>query len=122
MITGLLICSLLAGMWAEKNGSVAARPLIASVGLVCALTLLGVPFDFGLWVSIDVAAICIIEALGRVGKKERAIMALFPVAWVLYHLQPPWWRDGVSLIVTAQFLLTVPWDRLEQRVWKARAA
>ncbi len=114
----LLIASLLAAMWAETQGRRAARPLIASAALVSALSLAGVPFDFRLWLSIDVAVICAIELCGPVGKSERAIMALFPVAWVFYQVQPPWWNDAVTLIVSAQFLLTVPWDRLEQRIWR----
>jgi hypothetical protein len=120
MIGVLLIGSLLAAMWAEKQGSRTARPLIASAALTCAMTLLGAPFDFSLWVSIDIAVIYIIERSGRIGDAERAIFALFPPAWVLYHLQPPGWHDAVAVIVSLQFLLTVPWDRLV--IWKARTA
>lgn len=122
MINALLLLSLVAAMWAEKQGNCAARPLIASAGLVCVLTLLGVPFDFGLWVSIDAAVIAAIETYCAMRRYEWAIIALFPVAWVLYHTQPPGWRDYVTLIVSLQFLLTVPWDLLEQRIWKARTA
>lgn len=117
-----LIPALLACMWAEAHGNRTARPLIASAALTCALTLLGVGFDFGLWLSIDVAVIYAIERSGKVRVAEQAIFALFPPAWVLYHLQPPGWNDAVALIVALQFLLTVPWDRLTERVWKARAA
>lgn len=122
MIDGLFILALLAAMWAEKQGNRAARPLIASAALTCALSLLGVGFDFMLWVSIDVAVIYAIERSGKVGEAEHAIFALFPPAWVLYHLQPPGWNDAVALIVALQFLLTLPWDRLGERVWKARTA
>lgn len=118
----LLVLALLGAMWAEKHGNRTPRPLIASAALVSILTLLGVPFDFGLWVSIDVAVIYAIERTSKVGEAERAIFALFPPAWVLYHLQPPGWSDAVTVIVSLQFLLTVPWDRLEQRIWKARVA
>lgn len=122
MIAGFLIASLLAAMWAERNGNRAARPLIASAALTCALTLLGVRFDFGLWLSIDIAVIYAIERTAQVGSAERTIFALFPPAWILYHLQLPGWSEAVAVIVSLQFLLTVPWDRLEQRIWKARAA
>lgn len=122
MISLVLIPSLLAAMWAEAKGNRAARPLIASAALSCILALLGVPFDFGLWLSIDVAVIYAIERTARVKEAEQAIFALFPPAWVLYHLQPTGWREAVAVIVALQFLLTVPWDRLGERVWKARTA
>jgi hypothetical protein len=120
VISLLVILALLACMWAEANGNRTARPLIASAALTCVLSLLGVPFDFGLWLSIDVAVIYAIERTGRMGESEQAIFALFPPAWVLYHLQPAGWRDAVAVIVALQFLLTVPWDRFGERVWKAR--
>lgn len=122
MIHALLLASLIAAMWAETTGNRAARPLLASAALTCALTLLGVRFDFGLWLSIDVAVIYAIERTGRLREAEHAIFALFPPAWVLYHLQPPGWSEAVEAIVALQFLLTVPWDRLGDRVWKARTA
>lgn len=122
MIGALVILALVAAMWAEKNGNRTARPLIASAGLTSALTLLGVPFNFGLWLSIDVAVIHAIERTSKVREAEQAIFALFPPAWVLYHLQPPGWNDAVAVIVALQFLLTVPWDRLGEHVWKVRTA
>lgn len=118
----VLIAALLGGMWAEKNGNRTARPLIASVALICLLTLCGVQFDMGLWVMVDVAVIYAIERTTRLGEAEHGIIALFPPAWVLYHFQPPGWQNLVTVIVALQFLLTLPWDRLEQLIWKARAA
>lgn len=122
MIAVLLIGSLLAALWAERHGSAPARPLIASAALICALTTAEVPFDLFLWVTIDVAVIYAIERTSQVGAAEKAIFALFPPAWVLYHMQPPGWSEAISVIVSLQFLLTVPWNRLEQWVWKARTA
>jgi hypothetical protein len=122
VIPALLIPALLAALWAESVGSRTARPLIASAALSCALSLADVPFDFGVWLSIDVAVIYATERTSSIGDRERAIFALFPPAWVLYNLQPPGWRDAVILIVALQFLLTVPWDRLPQTVWIARVA
>lgn len=121
MTDGLLIFALLAGMWAESQGNRAVRPLIASVALICALSLLGVPFDAGLWISVDIGVIYLIEKTSKIGASERAIFALFPPAWVLYISQPPGWRDAVAVIVALQFFLTVPWDRFGQRVWSEKS-
>lgn len=114
--------TLLAGLLAAWRGSMAAWALIASAGLTSALSLLGVPFDMGLWMLIDAAVIAAVERFGRVREGERAIFALFLPAWVLYHLQPAGWRDAVAVIVAMQFLLTVPWDRLGQLAWTEKAA
>lgn len=121
MIDGLFVLALLGGLWAARHGNRAAWALLGSTMLTSALILARVPFDFGLWLLIDVAVIVAIES-GPVRKQERAVIALFAPAWVLYHLMPPWADKAITLIVAAQFFLVVPWDRLEQRIWKARAA
>lgn len=122
MIGALLILAILVGLWAAWRGSVAACALLGSAGLTSALSLLGVPFDFGLWLLIDAGVIAVVERYGKVREGERAIFVLFLPAWVLYHLQPEGWRDLVAVIVALQFLLTVSWDRLGQRVWMEKAA
>lgn len=122
MIDALTVFALIGGLWAADRGVWSAWPLIASAALSSALILARVPFDIGLWVLIDAAAIVAIEA-GPVRTQERIVIASFVPVFVLYQTQPEWWPQAVCLIVALQFLVITPWDRLgELRTWTEKAA
>lgn len=111
MVDALFLLSLLCGLFGAGRGSRVAWALLASTALSSALILAGAPFDLATWIMIDVAVIVAAEYGRTPTASERGALALFPVAWVLYHLQPAWWNDALTLIVAAQFLLVTPWGR-----------
>jgi hypothetical protein len=109
------------GAWSHNR---AAWALSASAGLTAVLRLAGVPFDMGLWMLIDIAVIAVVER-GHPTERERFIAPLMVLCWTLYQLQlngQPLAQPAITLIVALQFLLTVPWDRLGQRIWTEKTA
>lgn len=120
-ISILFLASLACGCFAAAWGSRAAWALIGSTALSSTLILVSAPFDMSLWLLIDVAVIGAIEA-GKPKPSDHAIIGTFPFAWVLYHIQPTWWGDAITMIVALQFLLTVPWDRLGKLTFTEKRA
>jgi hypothetical protein len=109
------------GAWSHNH---AIWALSASLAATSVLRLIGVPFDMGLWIAIDIAVVAAIET-GKPDAKDWAVITLMPVCWPLYQLYQngnPLAQPAITLIVALQFLLTVPWDRLGQRIWTEKTA
>ena len=90
-------------------GNRTAAPLLASYGLTTVLCAIGY-YNIAVWLLIDSVVIAIIAAR-KTTLGDKIILSLFPVAWVGYAL------ESITFIVTwavvmAQFLITVPWQRL----------
>lgn len=111
MIDVLLILAVLSGCAGAWRGNRTSMALIASAGTVGALTLVGVPFVWPVWMLIDMAVIAVI--VWRPMKySDCPIVALFIPAWGLYPSVAGGDQqasDLISLVVAVQFLLSAPW-------------
>lgn len=87
-----------------------ATVLLGSFVFSTALCRLDVPFNFVLWITIDLVAILIVMRPHMTGR-DVAVIAMFGPAWVLYLTQPSWWGHAVNLIVASQMFLTFPLRR-----------
>ena len=97
------------------TGSRAAWPLLASVGLSYVLDATGAYFEMGLWIAIDICVMVTVLTF-RNRLSDWLIVALFPVIWAMYYM-PPWAAyNGVSMLMALQFVFTLPWVRVWDRV------
>lgn len=93
---------------AARNMTAAA--LLATNAFTIGLDRLGVPFNFVLWIVVDLAAIlCIMHP--TMTRRDVAVIALFGPAWVLYLVQGEWPTNATKAVVSAQMLLTFPVKR-----------
>lgn len=115
MIEVVYWLSVALGCVGALTGSRAALPLLASVALSYALDATGAYFETGLWIAIDICVIVTILSF-RERVSDWLIVGLFPVMWVMYFL-PPWAAyNGVSLLMALQFVFTLPWIRIWDRI------
>lgn len=84
-----------------------AAALLASNAFTFALCRAGVPFNFVLWVVVDLVVILIVIR-PEMTRRDLVILALFAPIWALYLLRPEWWAQAVILTVVVQMLLTFP--------------
>ena len=82
----------------------AAIALLLNFALATALCWSEVPFNFWLWVLIDLAAALAIFN-DDMTREEIAINLLFPVAWAAYLIGGEVREWGAAAVVLAQFLL-----------------
>lgn len=117
MIDWLLALASLAALTGACARNVTAAALLGSLVFSLGLIAVGVPFNFLLWMGIDVVVIAFVI---RHDMKQRdlAILALFLPIWALYLTMPPWWVEAIKTIVAAQMLLTFP----IRRTWAAARA
>lgn len=114
MIDVIYWLAVLCGVVGALTGSRAALFLLASVALSYGLEASGAHFETGLWVAID---LCVMA--GVLMYRQWLIAALFLPMWAMYFL-PPWEAYyGVSLLMSAQFLFTLPWQRILARVQRS---
>lgn len=117
----LLWLAIACGIAGAFSGNRTAWPLLASVGLCKVMERYEVPYDWRLWVSIDLAVIALIFALAWKRGLTRAdwvVLALFAPAFVAYAL-PPDPRYFITMAtVICQLMLTFPaanaWGRLKR--------
>lgn len=88
-----------------------AWALLASVGLCFALDYLGAPFNFVLWMLIDLAVVLVIIR-PTMTKTDCVIIALFIPAWCFYLLPADTRFWGSFVVVVAQLVLTFPVEAL----------
>ncbi len=111
----LWIVALASGVSAMLTRRHTAWPLLASLGLCAVLQWAEVPFDPLRWFLIDVVAMLAICAIGwatHLDRRDGAILALFPLAWIAYALGDPLTFWGGWAVVVTQFLITVPWGNV----------
>lgn len=121
MIAALNIAAYVAlalAAWAAFRGGPSAGALVLSNILCRAASLLGVRFDPGVWLAVDLAVIAFIVMgaieRSRLMRREMAILVLFPVIWPFYWLPADEGQFvAVSLAVIAQLLLTLPWRTID---------
>lgn len=92
------------GAWEALRQNRAAVALLLNFALATTLCWSGVPFNFWLWVLIDVAtALAIFNPDMR--REEIAINLLFPVGWIAYLIGGEVREWGAAAVVVAQFML-----------------
>jgi hypothetical protein len=95
------------GVVSASTGNRTAWALLASVALCLGLDSAGVPFNFVLWLLIDLVVILVIIR-PTMTVADCVILALFIPAWVGYLL-PDAQRFQIGfVVVVAQLLLTFP--------------
>lgn len=110
--------AVLCGIVGALTGSRAAWALLSSVALSYALQATGASFEVGLWIAIDLCVAAWVLAL-RKGWSDWFIAGLFLPIWALYFA-PDWMAYyGVSLLMSAQFLFTLPWKRILARAQRS---
>jgi hypothetical protein len=108
----LAVACAVAGTFA---GNRTAWALLASVGMCLGLEHFAVPFNFFLWLLIDLAVILIIIR-PEMTVADVVVLALFIPAWVSYLL-PPEPRFGVSMaVVIAQLALVFPAETVRRGI------
>jgi hypothetical protein len=99
------------GCVSALTGNRTAWALLASVGLCFGFGYAEVPFNFVVWVLIDLAvALTIIRP--TMTKADCVILALFIPAWCFYLLPPDTRFWGSFVVVVAQLVLTFPAEAL----------
>lgn len=117
----LLVTGCLAAVAGAVARNLTAIALLASFAFSEALCKLGVPFNFVLWVVIDLLVIiCIIRPDMR--HRELVVLALFLPIWALYIAWPQWGPQAIETLAAVQMLLTFPVRRAwaASRQWVAR--
>jgi hypothetical protein len=111
MLDVLLAVAALAALAGAVTRNPTALALLGSNAFTIALCKLDVPFNFVLWVMVDLVVVLLVmrPTMTRI---DVAILALFGPIWVLYIVQPDWWAQAVILGVSAQMFLTFPFCRL----------
>lgn len=104
IVLALAVLSAIAGCL-TRNWTAGA--LLASFAFSMALCRSGVPFNFVLWVVIDLVVILFVIRKDM-SRRDLTIIALFAPAWTLYLFQPLMWSQAVAALVAAQMLLTFP--------------
>lgn len=117
MIDWLLAIATLAALTGSLARNVTAAALLGSLVFSLGLIAVGVPFNFLLWMGIDVVVIAFVIR-HDMRRRDLAILALFLPTWALYLTIPPWWVEAIKAIVAAQMLLTFP----IRRTWAASRA
>lgn len=117
VIFWLAVACGLAGALARNR---TAYALLASIAVCLVMEHYAVPFNFVLWVLIDLVVVLVIirPALSRT---DVIVLALFIPAWVAYLL-PEYPRFAISFsVVVAQLALTFPVEPLRRKLagWAA---
>jgi hypothetical protein len=99
------------GVISAATGNRTAWVLLASVGLCFAFGELRIPFNFIIWVLIDLAVILAIIR-PTMTKADCIILALFVPAWCFYLLPPDPRFWGSFVVVVAQLVFTFPVEAL----------
>ena len=99
------------GVASAATGNRTAWALLASVGLCFAFDYARVPFNFVLWLLIDLGVVLVIIR-PRMTKTDCVILALFIPAWCFYLLPPDTRFWGSFVVVVAQLALTFPVEAL----------
>lgn len=103
------------GVLGAVTGNRTAWILLASVGLCLALDRYQVPFNFVLWLLIDLVVILAILR-PDLTKADCVVLALFVPAWVFYLMPPDTRFTGSFAVVVAQLLLTFPAEAMRKGV------
>ncbi len=93
-----------------------AWALLVGHSLAQALIDRGVPFEWTLWLPID---LCILAAIARSNMKlvDVLIVGLFPLAWIGYEMDGWAGYYLVLAVVELQLLLTLPLAKLQKVGW-----
>lgn len=96
-------------------GSRTAWALLASLAYATALETMGVPFG----ASYIVADAYVMRAIWQpsMNLQDELILALFPVAWLGYALDEYTRYDIAMPVVILQFLLVLPWPKLQRIIF-----
>lgn len=112
-----------AAYWLAVTGALAgavfgnrtAWPLLASAAASFMLDYYRVPFSLPLWLLIDFLAMCGIVMLAEDGNewprltfRDKAVLALFPVAWAFYFVPDPLRCNGSTAAVIVQLAICFP--------------
>ena len=95
---------------------------LASVGLCFAFDHFGVPFNFVVWMLIDLAVVAVIIRPAMTAA-DCIVIALFIPAWCFYLLPAETRFAGSFAVVVAQLVLTFPVEALRGalvRLWARR--
>lgn len=117
MIDWLLAIAALAALTGSLARNVTAAALLGSLVFSLGLIAVGVPFNFLLWMGIDVVVILFIVR-PDMKRRDLVILALFLPVWAIYLTMPAWCAEAIKTIVAAQMLLTFPL----RRTWGASRA
>lgn len=116
-VSGALWGFRLRSPWQSVKRNRAPLALLASLAL-CVLVLepLGMPFDWVLWVGIDLAVIAALlrHPVSDTPTRDIVILSLFVPAWVFYSMEPPVRFQGGLAVVITQLLLTFPAEDLQR--------
>lgn len=108
------------GAISALTGNRTAWALLASVAMCIGLDHFAVPFNFVLWILIDLVVILFIIR-PTMTATDCVILALFVPAWVFYLLPPEPRFLGGFVVVVMQLLLTFPADVICGAVSRYRA-
>jgi hypothetical protein len=110
------------GVVSASTGNRTAWALLASVGLCFAFDHFGVPFNFVVWMLIDLAVVAVIIR-PTMTAVDCIVIALFIPAWCFYLLPAETRFAGSFAVVVAQLVLTFPVEALRGalvRLWARR--
>lgn len=106
-------------------GNRTAWPLLASAAAGFLLDYYGASFSLALWLLIDFLAMCGIVMLAdhgnewpRLTGRDKAVLALFPLAWPFYFAPDPLRCDGSTVVVIVQLAICFP----VRRAWRRTRA
>jgi hypothetical protein len=111
-----LLCAL-AGAW---RGNRTAWALVTGSAVAAGFVWADFPFNPAIWFLIDIAIIAAISATARAfSLRDTFVVLLFLPSWALYFTDELWAVRVTDIIVSAQLLLTGPWEWVRQVARKA---
>lgn len=105
--------ALACGVVSAATGNRTAWALLASVGLCFGFEYFAIPFNFVVWMLIDLAVVAAIIRPAMTAA-DCVILALFIPAWCFYLLPPDTRFVGSFVVVVAQLALTFPVEPLRR--------
>lgn len=115
MIDALFLLSVICGCVAALRGNRTAAALLIATAVGSLMTLSGIDFNAYVWITIDLGVICV--ALGpKMNYADMAVAVLFVPIWSLYTVDGWAAYYAVSLLTSAQFIVTFPFTDVLGRV------